>query len=149
MEKGDLGNEVVPRLLIEFEGLLAHLVVQEPEPPGFMSRMLGRRPEPVSTWDLDDLVVKVMWDLTYRFHQELDVITKQGQDFARELAERLDVEQVPARRVWAYEPRRLARQLAAMPYVAAVYTGELEHAMLYGSRGRLITPANVLQMGRF
>ncbi|MFI6495915.1 hypothetical protein [Nonomuraea typhae] len=149
MQKGDISSEIVPRILIEFEGLLAHPQEQVPEPGGFLDRVFVRVKKPKIAWDLDDLVVKVMWDLTWRFSQEIDVITKQGEVFARDLADRLEVEQVPARRIWDYQPRRLARQLASMPYIAAVYTGEREHAMLYGSRGRLVTPATITQIGRF
>ncbi|WP_157247824.1 hypothetical protein [Nonomuraea typhae] len=147
MQGGDISNQTTPRLLIEFENLIGH----PPARKGLaaVKRTLGQWHRLALEWDLDDLVVKVMWDLSWRLHQTLEVITTQGPDFATALEERLDAEQVPASRVWAYQPRVLARRLASMPYVAAVYTTDPHHALLYGSRGRLITTDNLLQMGRF
>ncbi|MGW0060337.1 hypothetical protein ACWDTT_10465 [Streptosporangium sandarakinum] len=152
MQHGDISAEVAPRLLIEFEDLLARPREEDPDPVRY-KRWLPQRfqkTDPVRAWDLNDLVVKVMWDLTWRFGLELDVITVSGSDEdAHALAERLDAEQVPARRVWAADPRMLARRLVAMPHVTSVATASPERCAMYGRWGRLITPANVTQMGRF
>lgn len=149
MKNGDISNEVVPRLLIEFEDLIAHLPEATNRRWAIRPRQNGKRSAQVEAWEIDDLVVKVMWDLTWRARQQLEVITIQGEDFALRLANRLDVEQVPAQRVWHADPRMLARRLVAMPYVSAVYTGSPERAALYGKWGRLVSPDNVQSMGRF
>ncbi|GAA2322127.1 hypothetical protein GCM10010149_89080 [Nonomuraea roseoviolacea subsp. roseoviolacea] len=148
MEKGDISSETNPRLLIEFEDLLGHPFAGDQRKSWFSRKV--RKPAPnVSEWDIDDLVAKVIIDRSYRMHLEIDVITQGSAEFAVQLAERLDNEQIPARRVWSYQPRVLARRLISMPYVAAVYTPSREHALLYGSKGRLVTPENVVQIGNF
>ncbi|MEV4454380.1 hypothetical protein [Microbispora sp. NPDC049633] len=144
MEHGDIDNSIAPKVLVEFEDLIAHQNQHFPKP-----RMLRRRRATVSDWDLDDLVVKVMWHMVWNLHLQIEVITSQGEEFAGQLAGWLDAEDVPAQRVWAYEPRALARRLATMPYVSVIYTGRADHAALYGRWGRLVTAANVQQMGRF
>jgi len=148
MQGGDISNEIFPRILIEFEDLIAHKPEEEPRKWRLGTRARRLRDE-VYAWEINDLVVKVMWRMVFHFRHEIDVITLQGEEFAELLAERLDEEQVPANRVWATEPRKLARRLAAMPYVAAIYTGSPERAAIYGQRGRLVTADNVTLMGQF
>ncbi|MDP9870448.1 hypothetical protein [Streptosporangium brasiliense] len=147
MKNGDISNEVSPRLLIEFEGLLGAKLTSRRM--YLVARRLRRWEQAADLWDLDDLVIKVIIDLTWRLHQEIDVVTTGPREFARALGDRLDNEQVPVRRVWTYDPRYLARRLISMPYVTAVYTPDPKHALMYGSRGRVITPETITQIGRY
>jgi|GEM_PF-4848041 len=151
MERGDISNQLYPRLLVEWENLLGipphH--VKFWKDPYRVRRKFGLGKDPLSRWQLNELVATAITNRSWLDNQEYEVITLGPPDFAEALAEYLDRKSVPIRRVWSYEPDVLGRQLITMPYVAAVYTTNPQHALKYGRWGRLVTPENVRQIGYF
>jgi hypothetical protein len=141
MQGGDISNEVVPRLVVAFEGMLGVL----PEKPEnyvteLVARKFGRRARQakriVDAYDINDALARVIWDTTWRHRYTVDVVTYLGEDAVEALEARLDVEGLPIGRVWATTPERLSRRLPYMPDVAAVFDNE--NHLLYGSKGRML-----------
>jgi hypothetical protein len=141
MQNGDISNEVVPRLVIAYEGMLGLL----PEKPDryvteLVARKFGRRARmaqrTVDAYEINDALARVIWDTTWRHRYTVDVVTYLGEDAVAPLEARLDVEGLPIGRVWATTPDRLARRLPYMPDVAAVFDNE--NHLLYGSKGRML-----------
>jgi hypothetical protein len=144
MQGGDISNEVVPRLVIAYEGMLGVL----PEKPEkyvteLVARKFGRRARQakrtVDAYEINDALARVIWDTVWRFKYSVDVVTYLGDDAVEPLEARLDAEGLPIGRVWATTPERLARRLPYMPDVAAIFDNE--HHLIYGSKGRAL-PAN-------
>jgi hypothetical protein len=137
----DISNEVVPRLLIAFEGMLGIL----PEKSDsyvveLVARKFGRKQRTaqrsVDAYEINDALARVIWDTTWRHKYSVDVVTYLGEDAVAPLEARLDVEGLPIGRVWSTTPERLARRLPYMPDVAAVFDNE--HHLIFGSKGRLL-----------
>jgi hypothetical protein len=137
MHKGDLSNEVIPRILLVFEGAVGYLPDERKK--AFDKAMSKRHwDDAVALWELNDLMLRKIWDIMFRQHRDLDIITYLGKEFADMLAARLDEEDVPVRSVWATTPAILARKIALMPDVAAIYDPDPEHQFTYGSKGRVL-----------
>jgi PHP family Zn ribbon phosphoesterase len=146
MQNGDISNEIKPRILVEFEDLLGNPVEEKRR----IFRTNRKKTPHIDNWALNDQVARVINHMVYHLRQNVEVITSHDYEFADELKRRLDQRRVWAQDAWSYKPEALARELAFMPYVAALYTANPQHMMLYGpSKARLVTPENFQQMGQF
>jgi hypothetical protein len=149
MERGDISNEVTPRLVVVFEGMLGTLPERRESAFEFAARTFGRRAQQqkraVSAYEINEPLAHVIWDTVWRHRYSIDVVTYLGEEFAEALTERLDVEGLPIGRVWADEPHKLARRIAHMPDVAAIYDNE--NHLMYGSKGRTLPAAPTTLIG--
>ncbi|MDX3260716.1 hypothetical protein PV336_15965 [Streptomyces sp. MI02-2A] len=149
MEHGDISNEVVPRLLIAFEGMLGILPEKHESAVEFALRRFGRRQRTaqrsVDAYEINDALARVIWDTTWRHRYSVDVVTYLGEDAVAPLEARLDVEGLPIGRVWSTTPERLARRLPYMPDVAAVFDND--HHLIFGSKGRMLPAAPTTLIG--
>lgn len=144
MERGDISNDVVPRLVIAFEGMLGipKPVPQERRFVGIrqLSRQFGKRKaltdELMDGFEINETLAKVIWDTVYRYAYRIDVVTYLGEEFAEALEKRLDDEHLPISSVWADEPHKLARAIAYRPDIAAIFDND--HHLFYGSKGRIL-----------
>lgn len=141
MQGGDISNEVVPRLVLAFEGTLGIPREKKPENRfvgGF--RQFGRRKalaeHAVADFDINEPLARVVWDTVWRYGYAIDVVTYLGEDFARALEARLDEENLPISSVWADEPHKLARSIAYRPDIACIYDNT--NHLFYGSKGRFL-----------
>lgn len=148
MQGGDISNEPAPRLMLEFEGLLG---IHPPRRLKYaIDRKFGRWRAAANAWRLNDQVVKVIRDRAWRMHLDIDVITFQPPEFADALADRLETENIPVRRVYSYTLREITRDLINMPHVQAIYSADPSRARLaYGHRGRLVTTQTIAEIGRY
>jgi hypothetical protein len=139
MRHGDLDNTPVPRIVVVWENALGYL----PEDRRDQWRELSR----AGDWDavarlfvLDQLMLRKITDLTYRFSVSIDIVTYCGPEaFAEALARLLDRENVPVRIVFASQPERMARATSFEPDIMAVYDANPEHALVYGRKGVHLT----------
>lgn len=149
MQGGDISNEVSPRLLIVFEGLLGILPDSKARAAESVARKARRWKRAVKTYEINEPMARAIWDVTWRYHQSVDVVTYLGDEFADALRDRLDEESLPIGHVMATEHHLLARRLAYAPDIAAVYHANPEHRFTYGSKGYLISPQTPQLLGRF
>ena len=149
MQRGDISNEIVPRLVIVFENLLGILPNKRAEAKVSTYLRLKQWKRAVNTYEIHEPLAHRIWDITWRLHYQVEVCTYLGPDFGKALRERLDDEDLPISRVWDTKPHTLARKLAHMPYVAAIYDPDPGHQFTYGSKGRVLTPGTTHLLGRF
>lgn len=144
MQNGDLSSQVVPRLVLVFEGALGFL----PESKLLAYNALGSQGDwwrAARCWDLHELMCRKIWDVVFRQSFQLEVVTYAGpDDFADALQVRFDEENLPISRTLASTPARMARRLAYAPDIAAVYDADRANAFKYGGKGRLLTSVHLL-----
>lgn len=139
--KGEGLDRPPPKFVLVFEGALGQLSpAAEPE---FARRMKARDYQgAVALWQLDDLVIRILWDRVWRYSQAWYVVTYLSGDdgFAQALGTRLEAEEIPSRQVWASEPGHFARRLVTMPDIIRVYDPDPGRAGIYSPvTGRLLT----------
>lgn len=135
MEKGDISNEVAPRLLMVWEGLIA----MPPKEPA-KQRRFSRAKVDLLTYTVNEAVGKHIWDLTYRRHLSVDVATFLDKERLSDVEEWIEYHDLPLGNVIATTPARLSRQLAFMPTVAAIYDPNPDNVFMYGGKGRIVNP---------
>lgn len=145
MQNGDISNEVSPRLVLVYEGLLGLLPTPRARAGEALARKTHQWKRAAKAYEINEPLARVIWDTVWRYRYSVDVITYLGEDFADAVEARLDDEGLPVGRVWADSPQRLARRLALMPDVAAVYDNE--NHLIYGSKGRTLPAAPTTLIG--
>lgn len=145
MKHGDLSNEVVPRLLLVFEGALG--VISASDRRAFDKDIKRQHWHAAAErWTIVEPMAMRIWYLARHLGHTLDVVTFAGPEpFGEELAYRLqEVEELPVNHVYATEERKLARKITYMPDVAKVYDPEPRRWLTWGSKGYHLTNPNQL-----
>jgi hypothetical protein len=145
MERGNLSNVVMPRLLIVFEGAIGTLPGESVKAAEKLARK-GKWGEVAGMYVLDKLIMAQMLRVVRNFGMNLDIVTWLGYDMAQEVERRMDEENIPVHGVFTSTPDMLARELAYMPDVAWVYDPDPSHVFTFGRRGVLLKSA--AQIGR-
>ena len=99
MQAGDISNDVAPRFVFVFEGLLASLPTPIAVAQEKTYARLHRWKKAAALWKIDGTVQSHMWDLVWRYDFGLDVITYKPADYAEAIEDMLDRHQMPAARV--------------------------------------------------
>lgn len=144
MQYGDLSNEVVPRILVQYEGIIGYLSADKVD----LYNRLGSRGHwraAIELWELDPLALAKLNDLIIRRSIKVEVVSfVMPREGAQALAERFDEESVPVSRVVASTPDRTARRLAYAPDIARVYCSDPAHALMCGGKGYQVTSVHQL-----
>ena len=140
MQKGDISNEVVPRLLIVFEGLLGVLDTPKDRAAELLARKAHRWKSVLAAYTINEMLARHVWDIVWRKNFSVDVVTFLGDDFADLLQERLDKENLPIGRIRSTTSDKLSRELAYDPSVIAVYDPDPSHRFTYGGKTRIMDP---------
>lgn len=149
MEKGDISNEVSPRLLLVFENLLGILPDKKAEAKAAAYLRIRQYKRACNVFQINEPLASRIWDVTWRLKYSVDVITWVNEKFADEVRDRLDREDLPIAHVTYENPSAFARKIAHMPYVAAIYDPDPAHQFTFGGRGRVLSPAHGAQFGQF
>lgn len=149
MQGGDISNQVAPRLVIVFENLLGLLPSKTAEAKAASFIKFKRWNRAVNVFEINEALARRIWDVTWRLNFSVDVLTYVSPEFAEAVEKRMEREDLPVGHVWFEEPNVLARKLAYMPHVACVYDPDPRHQFTYGSKGRIISPANPNLIGAF
>lgn len=150
MEGGDISNRVAPRLLIVFENLLGLLPSKADQAKVSSYLKFKRWKRAADVFVLNDMLAARIWDVTWRLDYSVDVLTYIGPEFRAALEERINDEwDLPIGHVLFERPENLARKLAYMAHVAAIYDPNPSHQFTYGSRSRIISAANPDLVGAF
>lgn len=145
MRFGDLSNEVVPRIVLVFEGALGVITAEERRK--FDKDIQRERwMEATRHWVLHEQMMLKIWDITRRQGMNLDVVTFAGpEEFGEALAYRLqEVEDLPIRQVWATRVEVLARKIAYMQDLAKIYDPDRSRFLTWGGKGYHLTDINQL-----
>lgn len=149
MENGDISNEVVPRLVLTYENLLGLLPDKKASAKFSTYAKFGRWKAAIGVFETNEMLARKIWDVTWRFNFQIDVITFLHEDAVKHIEARLDDEDLPIRRVWFAEPHKLSRQISYMPDLAAVYHADPALQLTFGSKGRFLSPAHSHLFGTF
>jgi hypothetical protein len=143
VKDGDISNQISPRLLIVWEGLLA-LPPDEEDKSRFGAwidaRRYGKTRAIVDAFRLNEEMAKHIWDITWRKGFSVDVVTFMGHQYLPAIERWIDRHDLPVGHVTDDTPDTLARRLAYMPHVAAVYDHDPARRFTYGGKGRLMDP---------
>lgn len=144
MYKGDISNEQVARLVVVWEGLLA---LPPDEPKGVTRLFKGRAKKSamreVNAYTLNELLARRIWDVVWRKHMSVDVVTFLGVDHEPFVRHWVEHHHLPVGHVWSTDPDILARELAYRPDIAAVFDPDEGRRFRYGSKGRLMSPTTI------
>jgi hypothetical protein len=138
VERGDISNTVSPRLYVVFENLVAAIPLED-RAKFSTAVKLHRWKRAVEMFVANELFAKYAWDITWRMGFTLDCVTWMPDDMAQHVEEWLDKEGLPFSSFHRYDPNRLARRIATMPDVAAIYDPDPDHRLLFGRKGRFLT----------
>jgi hypothetical protein len=141
MIKGDIANNPVPRLVMVFEGLIGTFT-DKTRGKFDLALRKGQWKKALELVELNELVVKNIYDLVYRQNFVVDIVTFIDPEFAEELEIFLEEEQVPVARIYFTTVERLSRSISNRPDIAAIYDGNNSHRFTYGSKGRMVDPTN-------
>lgn len=148
MQGGDLSNEVEPRLLVVFEGLLG-IHTDARDRAKYVSLMkFHRYDRAIRTFTLNERMQRVIWDTVFRRKYAVDVVTFLHEELADPLKDALDDQSLPVGRVWYSQKQVLARSLNYRPDVVGVFHPGND-AMIFGSKGYTVNPANPVLIGAF
>lgn len=136
MQDGDISNEVAPRLLVVFEGLIGQLdgPVHQKKHDFYVKTHAWRRA--ARMWTLDGFVLKRMWDYVYRLRQSLDIVTYLDEREAEHVHERLDELSYPFGGFIPTTLDGMVHGILLNPSVHAVFDGDPKRWLTYGGKGR-------------
>jgi hypothetical protein len=146
MERGNLSNNVRPRVILVFEGALGHIsgtAVEE-----FNDRAAeGLWVTAWDQWTLNDLMSRKIWDVVKRLAIQVSVATLLVPDEFSDVAgsglqDVLDIAGLPVSEIIVMSAERLSRELPFMPDVARVYDANPETAGMFGRKGVLLRNVN-------
>jgi hypothetical protein len=150
MQGGDIGNTVVPRLVIVFENLLGLHPTKASEAKFGSYMRFKRYKRAVDTFEINEQLARRIWDITVRMNFSVDLVTHLGGTaFAEALQERIDGENLPLGHIWYEDSTQLARNLAYRIDIAAVFFADPRYTLTYGSKGRLISASHPDIIGAF
>ena len=146
MLKGDISNEVRPRVILVFEGALGH--ISGPAVKEFNERAAaGLWGTAWEQWSLHEMMCRKIWDVVKRLAIQVSVATLLVPEEFRDEAEAglqtfLDAKGLPVSDVIALPAERLARELPFMPDVARVYDANPETWGMFGRKGVALRNVN-------
>ena len=146
MYKGDISNVVQPRVLLVFEGALGFIAGDAVEEFNALASE-GMWGEAWDQWTLNEQMMGKIWQVVQKQSIQVSVVTlivpqEYSEVAGRGLQESLDSHGLPVSRVLAMPSKRLARELAYMPDVAAVYDANLDSWAMFGRKGKALTNVN-------
>lgn len=153
MEGGDIDNRVGSSVIVVFDDLIGQRVEQVRELDSWAKKLIRwpmhtpGLPDTVIGYRLDQTVVGAINRLTHSTDVVVEIATF-GDD-VEAITTALDEAGLMYRSIGHTSPEHLAQSLAYAPHVSAVYHGYPAHSLTYGPRGRLVTPAQRAQIGRF
>lgn len=135
MEKGDISNEVPPRIIIIFNGLLGgiprsrHTRVE-------LLRAARRWRAVAEAYDIDLWTRTKLHDLTWRLHARIDCVLFDHEKVAEHMEKRFNRLNLCVANVYALDgPKDLVDRLPYMPEVLYVIHGNPEWTYSFGPRG--------------
>lgn len=135
MQAGDISNEVAPRYVFVFEGLVGVLpdpVVQRKHSLYVKARAWKRA---ARSWQFDPWIEKRMWDWAVRRSHSLDIVTYLPEHEADEVKERVDERGLPFGNFIVTTLEEFLHGYMLNPAVVGVFDADPRHALTYGGKG--------------
>jgi hypothetical protein len=149
MQKGELSNEILPRVYIVFEGLIGILPDAKTKALEALARKRKKWEQATSYYQLNVSTSGGMRDLYWRHRFRVDVITFMDPAFVSPIRDRLDGRNLLFGDVHYYtSATELSRDMVYDQSILGVLDPDPSHTLVYGSRGRHCPPErlNLLQL---
>lgn len=147
MMKGELSNEVLPRIYIVFEGLLGILPDTKSKALEALARKRKQWDKAVNQYKLNEPTKQGIRDVYFRYNFRVDILTFYGEDFADAVREKLDQRNLLFGDVVAYDQQELLHELTYDRSILAVLDPAPERMLTWGSKGKHCTPDQLNLMG--
>lgn len=146
MQGNDLGSGVQPRLILVFEGLIAFLPNKKAEVTYGASMRFHRWGRAVNQFVMNEHMEHRIYDVTYNKGYNVEALTFLGDPMADKIMEWIDEHYLPVGRVRSHSPDELAKKVAYMPDVAAIYHPFKDMTFKFGGKGRYLDPSGPLDI---
>jgi len=139
LRRGELSNEVLPRVLIVFENLIGLL----PDTKSRIAEQLARKrkkwEQAADYYQLNINTSQGIRDLYWRQHFRIDVVTFIDPGFVSAVRNKLDSRNLLFGDVVYYDIESLLADLTYDPAIIAVMDPDPAHMLLWGSKGRYVS----------
>jgi hypothetical protein len=148
MKRGELSNEILPRVYVVFEGLVGILPDAKTRTLEALARKRKKWEQAASYYQLNVPTAGGMRDLYWRHRFRVDVITFIDPAFVSAIRNRLDSRNLLFGDVHYYTVDELVSDLIYDPSIIGVLDPDPKHALVYGSKGHYCPPSqlNLLQI---
>ncbi len=147
MRKGELSNQVLPRVYIVFEGLVGILPDAKSKALEALHRKRKHWDKAVNQYKLSEPTKQGTRDLYWRYNFRIDILTFHGADFADAVRDKLNQKNLLFGDVVAYDQQELLHELAYDRSILAVLDPAPERMLTWGGKGRYCTPDQLNLMG--
>lgn len=140
MRKGELSNEVLPRIYIVFEGLVGVLPDTKSKALEALARKRKQWDKAVGHYVLNEPTKQGLRDVYFRYNFRVDVLTFHGQGFADAVVDKLNSKNLLFGGVQAYDEGELLHDLTYDRSILAVLDPDPSRMLRWGSKGKYCTP---------
>lgn len=140
MLKGNLSNDVLPRVYVVFEGLLGTLPDTKTKGLETLARKRKKWDKAIEYYQLNVQTTRGMRDLYWRHRFRVDIITFIDPSCVSPIREKLDSRNILFGNVHYYTTDELLSDLTYDQGVLAVLDPEPSRQLLWGSKGRYCAP---------
>lgn len=148
MKRGELSNEILPRVYLVFEGLVGVLPDTKTLALEKLARKRKKWNQVAEYYRINTNTSVGIRDLYWRHHFRVDIVTFISPEFVSPIRDRLDSKNLLFGDVHYYENHiELSRDLTYDRSILGVLDPEPSHALSYGSRGRYCSPEQLNLMG--
>jgi hypothetical protein len=134
VEHGDISNEVAPRIIFVFEGLIGQLASESDEKKHRALVKVHAWKRAASMWTFDGWARKIIWDYTSRRLQQIDIVTYLDEREAEHIHDRIDAAGIPYGNFWATTMQEFVSLQMLNPAVIGVVDGDNKRWGVYGSK---------------
>jgi len=144
MRRGELSNEVLPRVYIVFEGLIGVLPDAKSKTLEALARKRRKYNDAVKYYQLNIPTMGGLRDLYWRHRFRVDAITFIDPAFVSPVRDRLDSRNLLFGDVHYYaSPQDLAVDMVYDQSILGVLDPDPKNALAYGSKGRYCSPSQL------
>jgi hypothetical protein len=143
MRRGELSNEVLPRVYLVFEGLLGSIPDAKTSVLEKVARKRKKWEQVADCYKLNTPTSGGMRDLYWRHRFRIDVITFIDPAFVSPLRNKLDSKNLLFGDVHYYDMPDLLTDLIYDQSILMVLDADPAHTLTYGSKGRICSPSQL------
>lgn len=143
LQRGQLDNKAMPRMVIVFEGAIG--ILPEDNTKNYNKyASKGQWWRAVDCFEINESMTRKILDLGWRLNYNITIVTWMSEDAAQAVEEKLNF--LPIRGCFYSSPSQLAMDLPFNPEIIKVYDPDPAHVFTYGGKGVVLTSPT--QLGR-
>ena len=148
MEGNDISNQIAPKLVFVFDGLIG-TIPEEDRKLADKLRRRGKWEQLARVYEVDTKMGAHLWDIVWRSQFSFDIVSFESDDerWYEALERLLNRANVPHSRLEVYaDPNDFAQHMAYAPNILRVYHPRSDWMFKFGDRGEIITDATVFEL---